>query len=148
MLTRWSVTASTLATRPPTAATGKRRCSARLLAIGSWRRRSTRIRLCLGALRALGVQAFSPDAPSRWWHDPGSSIGRGGRLGRHTVTGPLSGASAVGYHRVAVSGCHSGTGERTMIQLRQTMISLFLWVWRLWGCGQRPYVVHKSTGEL
>src|SRR3954471_17344676 len=28
------------------------------------------------------------------------------------------------------------------------MISLFLWVRRLWGCGQRSCVVHKSTGGL
>src|SRR3954469_25841313 len=28
------------------------------------------------------------------------------------------------------------------------MISLFLWMRRLWGCGQRSCVVHKSTGEL
>src|SRR3954464_288873 len=72
----------------------------------------------------------------------------GGWLDRHTVTVPLSGASAVAYRRVAVSGCHSGTGERAKIQLRQTMILLFLWMRRLWGCGQRSCVVHKSTGGL
>src|SRR4051794_34947686 len=22
------------------------------------------------------------------------------------------------------------------------------WLWRLWGCGQRPRVVHNPTGEL
>src|SRR3954451_8537185 len=50
--------------------------------------------------------------------------------------------------RAAIWPMRIAGGERAEIQLRQTMISLFLWMRRLWGCGQRSCVVHKSTDGL
>src|SRR3954451_8452764 len=50
--------------------------------------------------------------------------------------------------RAAIWPMRIAGGERAEIQPRQTMISLFLWMRRLWGCGQRSCVVHNPTGEL